>query len=140
MTTLQISKEKAKELYPTASTEFKTMLEETFGKDFFRVSIMDRVKSFEDAYRMRNNYSPSPDLLISYNKDTGAFVKLKVITEVLNEGKEGKWLPIFNLPVFSHSVEIFYAMHYPRKLLLATKELSDYAGTQFIELYKDYLL
>ena len=37
MKTLQLSEEKAKELYKTASPEFRAMLEETFGKDFFKV-------------------------------------------------------------------------------------------------------
>ena len=139
MTTLQISKEKAKELYPTASTEFKTMLEETFGKDFFRVSIMDRIKSFEDAYFLSHiyNYTAYPRYV---TKQENAFFKLKIITKVLNEGKEGSYFPAFNKDFQFHCSSLVTLIYIPRKLLLATKELSDYAGTQFIELYNDYIL
>ena len=35
MTTLQITKEKAIELYPNASKEMQTIFEETFGKEVF---------------------------------------------------------------------------------------------------------
>lgn len=35
MTTLQITKEKAIELYPSASKEMQTIFEETFGKEIF---------------------------------------------------------------------------------------------------------
>lgn len=36
MTTLQITKEKAIELYPNASKEMQTIFEETFGKEVFK--------------------------------------------------------------------------------------------------------
>ena len=140
---LQISEQKAKELYPTASTEFKTMLEETFGKDFFKVSIMDRVKTWGDAWEMVR-CTPEYDCLAGWGyltKRERAFRSLCIITEVLNEGEEGKFSPSFNKQDFSfrYSMDPNF-IYIPRKLLLATKELSDYAGNQFIELYKDYLL
>ena len=123
MTTLQISKEKAKELYPTASIEFKTMLEETFGKDFFKASIMDRVKSFEDALAIKYNGEYVFGLSAYFIIDEEAFRKLKIITEVLNEGKEGKWYPFFDKPFrfhdsAQHDDKYFYQ---PRKLLPGNK-------------------
>ena len=47
MKTLQLSEEKAKELYKTASPEFRAMLEETFGKAFF-----ESVDTVYDAYKI----------------------------------------------------------------------------------------
>jgi hypothetical protein len=49
---LVISKEKAKELYPTASKELKVIFEETFGRDFFIEKITDKVKTWEDAAKI----------------------------------------------------------------------------------------
>jgi len=49
MENLQINKETAKKIYPTAPTEIKLILEQTFGKGFFSENIMDKVKSVEDA-------------------------------------------------------------------------------------------
>jgi hypothetical protein len=38
----------AKRLYPSSPKEFKEMLEESFGKDFFTQKISDRVKNYDD--------------------------------------------------------------------------------------------
>lgn len=46
MTTLQITKEKAIELYPNASKEMKTIFEETFGKEVFE----------ENAFKKKINW------------------------------------------------------------------------------------
>ena len=42
---LQIDENKAFDLYQTATPEFKQMLEDSFGKEFFKRKITDRVKS-----------------------------------------------------------------------------------------------
>lgn len=49
MRTLQISEKKAMELYNNGSDELKTVLEESFGKEFFQRKITDRIKTYEDA-------------------------------------------------------------------------------------------
>ena len=49
MKTLQISEQKARELYKTGSKDLKTILEESFTKEFFSNDITDRIKTYEDA-------------------------------------------------------------------------------------------
>ena len=51
---LQIDENKAFDLYQTATPEFKQMLEDSFGKEFFKRKITDRVKSYEDACAIRS--------------------------------------------------------------------------------------
>lgn len=46
MKNLQINEDKALKLYPNASAEFKQMLDDSFGKEFFSRKITDRVKTF----------------------------------------------------------------------------------------------
>ena len=54
MKTLQLSEQKARELYRSGSKELKTVLEESFGKesfgkDFFSQDVTERVKTYLDA-------------------------------------------------------------------------------------------
>lgn len=60
MKTLQIEESKAKELYKTASAEFKAMLEDSFGKNFFSDDWMDIWRKFLSDYKM-NLVLPYPD-------------------------------------------------------------------------------
>jgi len=46
--TLKIEEETARKLYSTADKELKSILEESFGKDFFNLKIIDRIKDFND--------------------------------------------------------------------------------------------
>ncbi len=39
----------ARRLYPTAAPEFKEMLEQNFGADFFKQNVRDRVNSYKDV-------------------------------------------------------------------------------------------
>ena len=41
MKTLQLSEQKARELYRSGSKELKTVLEESFGKDFFSQDVTE---------------------------------------------------------------------------------------------------
>lgn len=49
MKTLQLSEQKARELYRSGSKKLKTVLEESFGKDFFSQDVTERVKTYLDA-------------------------------------------------------------------------------------------
>lgn len=57
MKTLQIEENKAKDLYKTASPEFKAMLEDSFGKSFFEDDWMYQWKKFCRDY---NTNPPLP--------------------------------------------------------------------------------
>lgn len=48
--TLKLDADTAKRLYPTASAEFKELLEQNFGKEFFKpVPIEERIEDYDDV-------------------------------------------------------------------------------------------
>lgn len=85
MQTLQINPEKARSLYPTASAEFKAMLEDTFGKDFFSQKIYERINSMEDIFTIGGK--KLEDIISTCDtKDEAAYKVLKFGIKVFNEG------------------------------------------------------
>jgi len=89
MKQVQLEESKARSLYQTASPEFKSMLEDTFGKEFFSLSVEDRINSFEDALNETGrpsvpDFNCVPEDLRDFFKAT---YKCVVITEALNEKK-----------------------------------------------------
>lgn len=156
MKALQIEAIKAKQLYPSASKEFKAMLEDSFGKDFFTGKITDRVKTYEDAcaelgLKPETNESLSN---LGFTKDEIAYRKLKVIAKALNEGwipdwsdddqyKYYPWLIYFNSSsAFRFGVtsrtHTYTATNVGSRLCFKNSDLAAYAGTQFIDIYNDY--
>ena len=160
METLKISKTNALKAYNGAKDEGKSLLTDLFGKEVFNQKITDRVKTFEDALTI---VEPSDNLktLFVYNGidpvllAAQAHAKLCVITEALNEGwkpnwnnsSQYKWAPWFYLndPGFRFDVSTIWnsASAGPScgsRLVFHSEELSDYAGKQFLEIYKTMLL
>jgi hypothetical protein len=148
MQTLQINKENARKLYPSASAEFKTMLVDTFGKEFFSQKITDRVKTFEDACEVlgvRFHASNTDD------PDDEAYKKLKIIILALNEGwkpnwnngNEYKYYPWFYMDK-SNGFSLLSVTgactgsSVGSRLCFKSRELAEYAAKQFIELYKQF--
>lgn len=152
MATLSLSEKQAKEMYPSAASDIKTILEETFGKKTFLKKITDRVKSFTDACAVLD-ISPAMDKFYNGDADSNAYEKLKVIIRALNEGwtpdwdntSQRKWAPwfYFNKPGFRFDgSDYFFTFAFSycgSRLCFATEELSDYAAKQFLDIYKDYL-
>ena len=107
MRTLQLDEISARSLYKTSFPEFKIVLENSFGKDFFNEKITDRIKTYQDSCKDLDTEPISDD----YFQDSGltedeiAFRKIKAITKSLNEGwkpdwnnsNEKKWYPWFKL-------------------------------------------
>lgn len=91
MKTLQLEESKARSLYQTAAPEFKSMLEDTFGKLFFSQKITDRVKTFDDVLKIAG-MTMTDILKHGGTEDEIAYRQLKLIVEVLNEG----WTPDWN--------------------------------------------
>lgn len=157
MKTLQISNEKALKLYPKASDEWKQILEESFGKEFFNQKITDRVKSVEDAIDILGEQPENIRMLLAYNgidKDMIAaqtFIKLTLITRALNQDWKADWTNSNQtkwFPWFEHSASGFRfddpacgrtSALTPSRLCFASSELAAYAGKQFIELYNQFL-
>ncbi|MDM1557081.1 hypothetical protein HX126_21225 [Chryseobacterium indologenes] len=122
-------------------------------------TIIERVKSFEDACKALNRETTLPDFSMIPEKDRKPLIahfKLIVICEALNEGhvhdwnngKWDKWYPWFYMRGSSSSGRFsFIYSDYQHshsncssRLCFKSEELADYAGTQFEELYKEYFV
>lgn len=157
MKTLQIDERKARGLYKTASEEFKQTLEDTFGKTFFERKITDRVKSYKDACIETGEQAISPleVAIMGLSKDEIAYRKLKTIAKALNEGVE---FDIYDSSVTRHypwfacngssSAFGFSIAAYDRsnacagsgsRLAVKSKELAVYFGTQFLDIWRDFI-
>lgn len=113
--------------------------------------VTERIKTFMDACKELGE-NPYADKFNKGSKDTNAFEKLKVIIKALNEG----WIPDWSnynqykyYPFFEYKNKSFVFYHvdcyshyagFASALYLKNKELANYAGTQFINEYNEYLL
>lgn len=98
---ITIQKENLLKAYNQASEEQKALLENIFGEEIFQKDITERVKTFEDACKILGDEHP---LIVQYRLIAGAlkgdamtgdliaYLKLRIIAEVLNEG----WEPTLN--------------------------------------------
>lgn len=158
MKTLQISEQKARELYKSGSSELKSILEESFGKDFFSQKITDRVKTYENACRelSMNPLDKNKLIGLGFTKHDIAYQKLVTIVKALNEGwvpdvcdyRVYRWYPWFKTNgspssfAFAGSVYAHAAADAGSgsRLCLKSKELSEYCGKQFIDLWKQFII
>ena len=90
MKTLQINEKDARRLYKTASAEFKQVLEDTFGKEFFTGSVLDRVNTYEDALAATGqpdvtNFGDVPTKYVPFFR---AMWRNVMIVEALNDGEQ----------------------------------------------------
>lgn len=150
---LKIKKETAKKIYAEAPVSLKKILEETFGKECFRSTNFGDIKTFEDACNNLNMISEE-----AFNDldtiDEIAYKKLKVIVRAINQGwtpdwnntDQYKWYPWFRVSSsgfgFSSSGYGYGGTGAAVGLCLCfeSKEKADYAGNQFIALYKKFLM
>jgi hypothetical protein len=156
MKTLQITEKNARRLYATASAEFRTTLEDTFGKEFFFGKITDRIKTYEDACEELGEQPINEKMLrlAGFTEDEINYRKIKTITKALNEGcppdytndEQPKWFPWFKVSssgfVFDHT---YYRCSCAcagggSRLCLKNSDLAEYAGKQFTELYRNFIL
>ena len=147
---LSLSIDEAKLLHNGASQERKLELEELFP-ELKPISIIDRVKTYEDALKVlgRNHFNETN----LYNSEI-ARRKLEIIIEALNEGwkpnlsnyQEYKWYCYFkgsttglgcSYSGFSPSTE---DAGIGVRLCLKDKKRADYIGEQFKNLYEIMLL
>ena len=148
---LSLSFDEAKLLHNGASQERKLELEELFP-ELKPISIIDRVKTYEDALKVlgRNHFNENN----LYPREI-ARRKLEIIIEAMNEGwkpdcgnySQLKWYPYFYRSYVGlrcscdHSPSVAFAFAYfGVRLCYKSKEIADYVGQQFLELYKEMLL
>lgn len=154
MKTLQLSEQKARELYRSGSKELKTVLEESFGKDFFSQDVTERVKTYLDACHElgREPLDEKKLLELGLTEHDIAYQKLTLIIEALNEGWKAdvcdanvrRWYPWFE-PNGSPSSFAFrdsdsgFAFAFAgcgSRLCYKTRELAEYSAKQFIDIWK----
>ncbi len=87
MKTLQLDEATARKLYLTADAAFKTILEQSFTKDFFTQKITDRVKTLADACKElgKDINTLFADAVSDYDK---AETAIKTFAEALRQGKK----------------------------------------------------
>jgi len=115
--------------------------------------ITDRIKNFEDVLNELGITKTKFDNSNTYlSKDEIAYRKIKMIAQVLNEGwtptwtnsSEYKYFPYFEYKSgfgFSFSTSIFWYVRtiVGSRLVFKSRELSDYAGKQFQDIYKEFV-
>lgn len=159
MKKITIDKEKLVQAYKAATDEQKHLLTDLYGEEIFRPEyITERIKTFDDAFLalgvehplirefINKSYGSSPDL--------EAYMMLRIICAALNEGwvanycnsNQEKWFPWF---IYKYGgIVCVYAFNAGShsdtlsgmRLTYKTKELAEYAGTQFVDIYQKLLL
>ena len=153
--TLEITRQAAIKAHDEASTKGKTLLENLFGKRVFQKDIKERIKTFDDVIR---ELGDDPEefknaISIMEEPDEIAYVKLKLIAKALNEGwtpdwsngEWDKWYPWFKMDDSSSAGRFSFdgadirrsGSAVGSRLCFKSEELADYAGTQFLELYRE---
>ena len=131
------------------------MITESFENATLNV-LIKRVNSVEGAISVCNDLKIDiSDLLLEEPKSLNlkAYIELQIITKALNEGwkpnwsnqSEYKYYPWFDLR--GRSFVFYYVTVYfcntftggASRLCFKSRELAEYAGRTFINLYKDYL-
>lgn len=154
--TLKIEESTARKLYKEANSELKTILEESFGKEFFSQKITDIVKTWQDILNItgleNEDILPYSKPVSKGQRSLNAIAKIQKISEVLNEGwkpdftnrKEYKYYPYFERNSAGWSVHSGFTYDCCHAVTgfgfyFKSSELALYAGSQFIDIYRDYL-
>jgi len=157
MKTLELTDQEARKLHKTSNSEWKEVLERNFGKEFFSQSVIDRIKIYEDACAElgENPIDEAACKKLGMNKNDIAYMKLTQIVRALNEGwvakvydNEYRWYPWFYHNE-SPSAFAFTVSGYDysaadagsgSRLCFRTEELSNYAGKQFLDLWREFIV
>ncbi len=156
MKPLVIEEKEAKTLYKIASKEFKIVLENTFGKEYFIEDTTTKIKNFDDILKLSGKtlkeILPYKTPKNKQQRSINALVKIQLITEVLNQGtildflntNQYKYLPWFKKVVGSGWVVTSYASYCLHTVdgfgtFYKSEKLALFAGNTFLDIYKDYL-
>lgn len=154
MKKLQIDENQALKLYKTASSEFKQILEDSFGKEYFNQKITDRIQSLDDILEYLN--LKEDDVYIFPKCTTDKFKRyinacsiIPKIASVYNEGTilnwtkftQYKYKPYYKKVgsswVFSYSTYWFSDAHTSPVYYYKSIELSDDSVKKFNDVYID---
>lgn len=148
---LNISKEKAKRLFPVSEDWFKQELIAEFGEGFFKQEDWEKIKSYEDALAAR----PLDDEDKIFETDTPdviAYKKIKHCVKAINgtwkadylNSNQAKWFPWFKvLPsglgfAGSYSYYDLTSSRVGSRLCYESDEKATHAGIYLIDLYSKF--
>lgn len=156
MKKLQIDENQALKLYKTASSEFKQILEDSFGKEYFNQKITDRIQSLDDILEYLN--LKEDDVYIFPKCTTDKFKRyinacsiISKITSVYNERTildwanfaQYKYRPYYKKTgscwVFTYSIGLNSGITASPSHYFKSSELSDDAAKKFNDVYIDLL-
>lgn len=186
---IAISKQYLLKAYREAEPSQKEFMKQLFGADTFASSVMERIKTFDDAYNELGSEHPfckTLDLFIKTNvnndisniADVLAYLKLRIIAAALNGGWEPKftkdewrYYPYFSVLTKEESEHLkdeakgrcvgrsnnianaygglvyastsngsaYSSANIGVRLAFRTKELAQYAGKQFLNIWADFI-
>ncbi|MEA4918127.1 hypothetical protein SDC9_145686 [bioreactor metagenome] len=156
MKTLQITEANARKLYKDATPEFKVTLEDTFGKEYFSRKVTD-CDTYEEVCHFIGETPIDEEELrrLGFTQDEIDYRKLKTITKAYNDGwvpdwkddDQPKYFPYFSTGSSSGFAFLGTVYDYSdpnagcgSRLCFKSKELAEYAGRQFVDLYRGFML
>lgn len=150
MEEIKIAKANAWKAFDGATTDGKKLLTDLFGSEVFSRKITDRVKSFEDACLVLN-LDAAKEIPAGLPAHVEAYMKLCVIAKALNEGwtpdwdngNQYKYYPYFDMKngfSFFSSYDYCQYSRVGSRLCFQNSKLAEYAGTQFLDLYKQLFI
>lgn len=152
---LQIKSSQARRLYQTADECLKTILEASAPCGFFSNKITDRIQSYEDACDELGEQPMDEKEMskIGFRADEIARRKIETITRALNEGvvmdwendSQRKYYPWFDASsgFDCDGTDCDYSIAsagLASRLCFKSDELARYAGRQFNQLYKEFMV
>ncbi|MFZ4569723.1 MAG: hypothetical protein ACOYM0_01175 [Bacteroidales bacterium] len=150
---LKLERSTAVKIYNKASREIQEILISSFGKECFSGKIIDRIKTYEDAWNEADQETRRDcEIFPTDTMDVVAYKKLKLIARVINQGwipdwdnsKQYKWFPYFDLSSGFGFSDSGYRYTCTRtavgsRLCFQSEENATYVGKQFTDIYKDFL-
>ncbi|MGK0174049.1 MAG: hypothetical protein ACI9AT_000412, partial [Ulvibacter sp.] len=132
----------------------KLMLEKMFGSEIFETKKYDQIKTIGDVLKDNGiSQSEFDKSCVGLSKDEVGYRVIKLICKSLNQGwtpdwsdlSEYKYVPWFEINDSSGFRCDAYAYwfsvaNFGSRLCFKTKELAEYAGKQFEEVYKDFMV
>jgi len=152
---LTIDETTAKQIYKNADSSLKTILEETFTKQFFSEKLIDRIKTYSDVCKelgVKELTIKDFNFLPVNQRDRAlANHQIENISELFNEGwkpnfsnyNEYKYYPYFERKssgwVFSDCYCRSYLSDVSSAFYFKSSEIATYCGKQFIDIYSKIL-